>query len=144
MSTEISEEAKIALANGAMFRARQRLVRDGCQTDAAMRRRLLALAAERNIPPADYAKLMHKRVLMPSIQNFCRKHDVSLDWLMDGDLKGLQRMKAWEKQGRVMDADELKGELYRIGSLFLSLPPSKQKIAFDHFNELATGGNSNA
>jgi hypothetical protein len=48
MSTEISEEAKLAIANGHLFRARQRLVRDGCQTDAAMRRRLLALAAERN------------------------------------------------------------------------------------------------
>ena len=118
MSTEISEEAKLAIANGHLFRARQRLVRDGCQTNAAMQRRLLALAAERDLPPAEYAKLMHKRVLFPSIQRFCKKHDVSLDWLMDGDLKGLQRMKAWKKQGRVMDADELKGELYRIAQLF--------------------------
>jgi hypothetical protein len=51
MSTDISEEAKIAIRNGAMVRARHRLVRDGCCTDAAMRRRLLALAAERNLPP---------------------------------------------------------------------------------------------
>jgi hypothetical protein len=144
MSTEISEEAKLAIANGALIRARNRLVKDGCRTDAAMRRRLLALAAERDLPPAEYAKLMHKRVLFPNIQRFCKKHDVSLDWLMDGDLKGLQRMKEWEKQGRVMDADELKAELYRIGQAFLLLSPSKQKIAFDHFNQLATGNNSNA
>jgi hypothetical protein len=88
MNMDISEEAKIALANRAQVKARARLVRDGCCTDAAMRRRLLALAAERNLPPAEHAKLMHKRIMMKSIQEFCRKHNVSLDWLMDGDLKG--------------------------------------------------------
>jgi hypothetical protein len=63
MNMDISEEAKEALANAQLIRARKRLVRDGCQTDAAMRRRLLVLATERNLPPAEYAKLMHKRVL---------------------------------------------------------------------------------
>jgi hypothetical protein len=85
-------------------KARARLVRDGCCTDAAMRRRLLALAAERNLPPAEYAKLMHKRIMMKSIQEFCRKHNVTLDWLMDGDLKGLQRMKQWAKENHGMAA----------------------------------------
>jgi hypothetical protein len=124
MTREISEEAKLAIQNGALVRARGRLVKDGCQTDAAMRRRLLALAAERNIPPAEYAKLMHKRVLMPSIQNFCRKYDVSLDWLLDGDLKGLQRMKNWERQGQGMTADEQRAEILR---LLLALPPASKK-----------------
>jgi hypothetical protein len=136
MSTEISEEAKLAIANGHLFRARQRLVRDGCQTDAAMRRRLLALAAERNIPPADYAKLMHKRVLMPSIQNFCKKHDVSLDWLMDGSLQGLQRMKQWKKAG--MTPDEQRAEILRK---ILLLSPARQKVVLEWIDlELATGG----
>src|ERR1700675_1317049 len=98
MKMDISEEAKLAIANGALIRARGRLVRDGSQSGAAFKRRVLLLAAERNLPPAEYAKLMHERVLMPAIQNFCRKHDVSLDWLMDGDLKGLQRMKRWAKE----------------------------------------------
>jgi hypothetical protein len=98
MNMDISEEAKQAIANGRLVKARQRLVKDGCRTDAAMRRRLLVLAAERNIAPDEYAKLMHKRIMMRSIQAFCKKHDVSLDWLMDGDLKGLQRMKAWKRQ----------------------------------------------
>jgi hypothetical protein len=141
MSTEISEEAKLAIANGHLFRARQRLVRDGCQTDAAMRRRLLALAAERNIPPADYAKLMHKRVLMPSIQNFCRKHDVSLDWLMDGDLKGLQRMKKWERAGSGMTADQQRAEILR---LLLALAPGDQKVVLKHLRAITPGSNSNA
>ncbi len=83
MNTDISEEAKQAIPNGHLVRARQRLVRDGWRTDAAMRRRLLALAAERNLPPAEYAKLMHKRIMMRSIQEFCKKHNVSLD-LADG------------------------------------------------------------
>jgi hypothetical protein len=94
---DISEEAKQAIANGALARARRRLVKDGCQTDAAMRRRVLALAAERNLPPTEYAKLMHKRVLTGPLLAFCKKHDVSMDWLMAGDLKGLQRMKAWKR-----------------------------------------------
>ena len=62
-TTDISEEAKQALANVAQRKASNRLLRDGCGTDAAMKRRVLALAAERNLPPADYAKLMHKRVM---------------------------------------------------------------------------------
>jgi hypothetical protein len=68
MNMDISEEAKLAIANRAQVKARARLVRDGCHTDAAMRRRLLALAAERDLPPAEYAKLMHKRIMMKSIQ----------------------------------------------------------------------------
>jgi hypothetical protein len=52
-TTDISEEAKQALANVAQRKARGRLLRDGCCTDAAMKRRVLALAAERSLPPAD-------------------------------------------------------------------------------------------
>jgi hypothetical protein len=91
MNMEISEEAKRAIASRAEVKARARLVRDGCCTDAAMRRRLSALAAERNLPPAEYAKLLHKRVMTKSILDFCEKPNVSIDWLMYGDLKGLKR-----------------------------------------------------
>ena len=93
MNMEISEEAKQALANRQLVIARGRLRNDGCSSDAAMRRRLLLLAAERNLPPAEYAKLLHKRVITKSILDFCKKHNVSLDWLMDGSLQGLARMK---------------------------------------------------
>src|SRR5260370_19955109 len=97
MKMDISEEAKLAIANGALIRARNRLRNDGCSSDAAFQRCVLVLATERNFPPAEYAKLLHKRCPMKPITAFCKKHDVSLDWLMDGDLKGLQRMKAWKK-----------------------------------------------
>jgi hypothetical protein len=107
-----------------------------------MRRRLLVLAAERNLPPAEYAKLLHKRLMMKSIQGFCRKHNVSLDWLMDGDLKGLLRMKQWAKENHGMTADEQRAEIVR---LLLALPPATQKFAIERIREIvATGGNSNA
>ena len=140
MSTDISEEAKQSLANLAAVKARARLVRDGCRTDAAKRRRLSALVAERNLPPAEYAKLMHKRVLMPSIQNFCRKHDVSLDWLTDGDLKGLQRMKHWAKEDHGKTADERPARILR--KLF-ALPPATQRAVLEWI-DATTEDNSNA
>jgi hypothetical protein len=137
MSTDISEEAKQSLANLAAVKARARLVRDGCRTDAAMRRRLLALATERNLPPAEYAKLLHKRVITGSILDFCKKHDVSLDWLMHGDLKGLQRMKKWAKE----DPAE---QTARILRKFRALKPSYQKIILDWIETAAAEDNASA
>ena len=137
MNMDISEEAKQALANRQLVIARGRLRKDGCSSDAAMRRRVLLLAAERNLPPTEYAKLMHKRVLMPSIQNFCRKHGVSLDWLMDGDLKGLQRMKRWAKE----DPDE---QTARILRKFHALKPSYQKIILEWIETAAAEDNASA
>jgi hypothetical protein len=59
----------------------------------AVRRRVLAFAAERNLAPADYAKLLRKRISSANAVDFCDKYKVSLDWLLCGDLKGLlQRM----------------------------------------------------
>ena len=139
MNMEISEEAKLAIANGALRKARDRLLRDGARSNAAMRRRLLALAAERNLPPAEYAKLMHKRIMDRSIHDFCSKHNVSLDWLMYGDLKGLQRMKQWAKEHHGLTADEQRAEISR---LLLALPPATQKLAIKLIREL--GGSANA
>ena len=105
----ISEEAKQALADAQLIRARNRLRRDGCSSDAALRRRMLLLAAERNLPPAEYAKLMHKQRTMKPLLAFCEKHHVSLDWLMDGSLQGLKRMKDVPKPApkKVFSSDEL-------------------------------------
>jgi hypothetical protein len=139
-TTEISEEAKQALANVAQRKAGDRLRRDGCSTDAAMQRRVLSLAAERNLPPADYAKLMHKRVAGKSIHEFCSNHDVSLDWLMYGDLKGLQRMKQWaDEKNRATTVQEQRCEIIQ---LMLALPPATQRLAFKLIREL--GGSASA
>ena len=79
MNMEISEEAKQAIANGQLIRARSRLRKDGCSSDVAFQRRMLLLAAERNLPPAEYAKLLRKQRTMKPLQAFCEKHNVSLD-----------------------------------------------------------------
>ena len=41
---------------------------------------------------ADFHKLMYKRPRAYAVMDFCTKHKVSIDWLLYGDLKGLQRM----------------------------------------------------
>jgi hypothetical protein len=132
--TDISAEAKLAIQNGALIRARNRLRQDGCSSDDAFRRRVLVLAAERGFPPAEYAKLLHKRCPMKRITAFCKRHDVSLDWLMDGDLKGLQRMKQWKKQG--MTPDEQRAEILR---LLLLLPLEMQQIAIHRLRQMTEG-----
>jgi hypothetical protein len=55
----MSNEAKADAAHRAAF---DRLEKDGAHSTAALQRRVRALAYERNIPPADFAKLMYKRV----------------------------------------------------------------------------------
>jgi hypothetical protein len=92
MNNEISEEAKRTLADLPRRKALQRLERDGATSTPAMQRRIRALAAERSIPPADFHKLMYKRPSTQAVIDFCKKHKVSFDWLLCGDLKGLQRM----------------------------------------------------
>src|ERR1700728_4501772 len=98
MDDEISDQAKKSLADNARRKAIARLERDGAHTTAALQRRVRALAAERSIPPADFHKLMYKRPSTQAVMDFCKKHKVSFDWLMCGDLKGLARMEQKRKQ----------------------------------------------
>ena len=97
MTTEISEEEKRAIAENRRRKAFDRLERDGAHSTAALQRRVRALAQERNIPAADFHKLMYKRPSTPDVMVFCEKHKVSYDWLLSGDLKGLQRMTSERK-----------------------------------------------
>ena len=82
---EISQEAKTALANASRRKAADRLRRDGCQSMDAVRRRVRAVAEERQLQPAEYAKLMHKRISTAAAVDFCDKHKISMDWLLCGD-----------------------------------------------------------
>ncbi len=91
MNNEISEEAKRALADLPRRKALARLEQDGAQSTVAVQQRVKALAQERNIPPADFAKLMHKRILTQHVMAFCEKHKVSDDWLLCGDLQACAR-----------------------------------------------------
>lgn len=98
MNNEISEEAKTALADLPRRKALQRLERDGATSTKAVQRRVRAIAEERKIPPADFHKLMHKRILTGPVLAFCDKHKISIDWLMCGDLRGLARMERQRKE----------------------------------------------
>jgi hypothetical protein len=106
MSCEISEEAKRSLADLPRRKVLQRLERDGATSRPAMQRRILALAAERSIPPADFHKLMYKRPTTQAVMDFCKKHKVSFDWLLCGDLKGLQRMTS---EAKAQQAETVEG-----------------------------------
>jgi hypothetical protein len=123
MDEEISEKAKKSLAENARRKAFDRLKRAGAHSTAAMQRRVRALAAERDIPPADIHKLMYKRPSTEAVMVFCKKHNVSFDWLLAGDLKGLQRMtqeRVFQPAPRPIVAHLL--QKYR------NLPPELQKI----------------
>ena len=93
MTNEISEEAKRAIADIARRKAADRLKRDGAYSLDAIRRRVRAIAQERNLQPADIAKMMHKRTSTPHAMAFCEKHKISMDWLLCGDLQGLRRRR---------------------------------------------------
>jgi hypothetical protein len=87
--------------NGSMgpeVAAKVRLEIDGAHSTKALQRRVRVLAEERKLPPADYAKLMHKRISSMAIMEFGKKHNVNYDWLLCGDLKGLARMER-ERRG---------------------------------------------
>jgi hypothetical protein len=77
MNQDISEEAKRAIADGDRRRATDGLDRDGRRSPDAVRRRVLALAAERNLAQADYAKLLHKRISSSAAVDLCAKHRVT-------------------------------------------------------------------
>jgi hypothetical protein len=125
MNDEISQEAKQALADNARRKAIDRLQRDGACSAAALQRRVRALAQERNIPPADFHKLMYKRPSTEAVMVFCKKHKVSFDWLLCGDLKGLQRMKH-ERVFQPEPAPAATAE--RLAEKYRNLPPDLQKI----------------
>ena len=133
MTNEINEEAKKALANVARRKAADRLDRDGAHSMDAIRRRVRAIAHERNLQPAEYAKLMYKRISSTHAVAFCEKHKVSLDWLLCGDLKGLQRMT---QEAKAEPPEIPEAQRKEIMQLFSALTPQKQVIGFALLREL--------
>jgi hypothetical protein len=131
MTNEISEEAKRAIAENWRRKAFSRLERDGAHSTAALQRRVRALAQERNIPAADFHKLMYKRPSTPAVMTFCEKHKVSYDWLLCGDLKGLQRMTIERKLG-----NQAVPIVDRIMQKYRKLPPVLQAIVEETVDRL--------
>ena len=135
MKDEISEEAKRAIADGARRKAADRLNRDGAHSMDAIRRRVRAIAQERNLQPADIAKLMHKRIITGHAVAFCEKHKISMDWLLCGDLKGLQRMAC---EAKAQQAETVEAQRQEIVRLFLALSPRMQAVALGCVREVMT------
>ena len=137
MNNEISEEAKRTLADLPRRKALQRLERDGATSRPAMQRRIQVIAAERSIPPADFHKLMYKRVNTRDVMAFCEKHKVSFDWLLCGDLKGLARMERERKQAAAAasHSDGPRGYFLKI---FCGLDEKQQSVALAVIHKLAT------
>jgi hypothetical protein len=115
-------------------KARDRLARDGAHSNDALRRRVRAFAEERNLPPADIAKLMYKRINTRDVMLFCEKHKVSYDWLLCGDLRGLQRMT---KEAKVTPHERVEAQRKEIMQLFSALPPRMQTLALGYMRDLA-------
>jgi hypothetical protein len=86
MNGDISDKAKEALANAETFRRRNRLNRDGCSKNDAVERRLNYIAAERKIASAKITKITARRLRLDDLAAFAKRHGLSLDWLMFGDI----------------------------------------------------------
>jgi hypothetical protein len=140
MTKEISEEAKRAIADVARRKAADRLNRDGAHSMDAIRRRVRAIAQERNLQPADIAKLMYKRIGTAHAVAFCEKHKISMDWLLCGDLKGLQRMTC---EAKAQQAETVEAQRQEIVRLFLALPARLQPTALAGIREIAERSRSN-
>jgi hypothetical protein len=70
--------------------ALKRLSKDGASSNAAVRRRIALIAAERKLDPSETRALMKGRCLtLRHLGQFAEKHRVNLDWLIGGNLKGL-------------------------------------------------------
>jgi hypothetical protein len=62
---------------------------------SALRARLELLAAERGLCRSEIRKAQKNTKAMLA---FANRHELSIDWLYLGDLKGLHRMAEWSRQ----------------------------------------------
>jgi hypothetical protein len=92
---ERRQKARLRGSLGAEQAARTRLEVDGAGRSEAVQRRILWLAHERKLAPVDIAKAMTCK--LHHLAEFIKRHEISYDWLLYGDLKGL-RQKPVEKQ----------------------------------------------
>ena len=77
----------------------RRLNKAGASSDAAVRRRIALIAAERKLNPSETKPLMSDRSIpLHPLGQFRKKHNLSLDWLLAGDLKGLKQTAEWKTQ----------------------------------------------
>jgi hypothetical protein len=136
MNNEISQEAQASIAKLNQRKARERLERDGAHSSDAVRRRVRAIAEGRNLPPPDFAKLMHK--LHSGRHAVLRKHKISFVWLLCGDLRGLQRMT---QEAKATPHEINEAQRKEVMQLFSALSPRMQTVALGCMQELLSRGN---
>jgi hypothetical protein len=72
--------------------AMERLAKDGASSDAAIRKRLALFATERKLDASETGAVMKGRLSSYHLGQFAKKHHVSFDWMLAGDLEGRLRM----------------------------------------------------
>jgi hypothetical protein len=65
-----------------------RLRKAGASGNVAIRQRIALVAAERKLDPSETKALMTgRRIPMQPLSQFLKKHNLSYDWVLAGDLK---------------------------------------------------------
>jgi hypothetical protein len=72
--------------------------------------------------------------------DFYDKHKVSLDWLLCGNLNGLQRMT---QEARAESLEISEAQRQEVTRLFFALSPKMQLVAFGCMRELMSRSQSN-
>ena len=81
---------------------RGRLEADGAMKSAHMNRRALWLCLQLGLPPCPKIG----RTMSPALADYCQTHGVSMDWLICGDLRGLQSMMQARRDGKAASTVE--------------------------------------
>ena len=90
---------------------RGRLEADGAMKSMHMNRRALWLCLQLGLPPCPKIG----RTMSPALADYCKTHGVSMDWLLCGDLSGLQRMMRARREGKALITPEsFKQKLARL------------------------------
>ena len=91
--------------------ANGRMDADGASKPAQITRRMLWVATEWQLPRCPRIGRTPTKALF----DYCETHGVSLDWMLDGDLKGLQRMVQQRRMSKAAATPEsLKEKIARL------------------------------
>jgi hypothetical protein len=115
----------------------ERLTEDGASSKAAIRKRIALIAAERKLDPSETEDLMKGRWLRTfHLRQFAKKHHLSVDWLICGELKAYPRgAVAREPASRARPA----GQLQKFRETLSGLDERQLEILLRHMESLADG-----
>ena len=111
---------------------------DGATTNAAIRRRIALIAAERKLDPSETEALMKGRWLRTfHLRQFAKKHNLRADWLICGELKAHPRgAVVREPASRAPPG----GQLQKFRDALSGLDDRRLELLLRHFESLADGG----